>query len=149
MRRVIPFVLLLAVVATACNRDREARRARAVLSKALPQAMAFPGSSVITFSAGEDAAQIELSTMAPFKDVVAWYREALPLNGWEVQSDAVDESGAVIIYAEKAKQPLWITLRANVGSPGTTYRLMGGVVEPDSTKAQSGSSMSSNRIQRR
>src|SRR5258706_16146726 len=87
--------------------------------------------------------------MEPFKDVVEWYREALPLNGWEVQSDAVDESGAVIIYAEKAKQPLWITLRANVGSPGTTYRLMGGVVEPDSTKAQSGSSMSSNHIQRR
>jgi len=149
MRRVIPIVLSLAVLATACNRDREARRARAVLGKALPQAMSFPGSSVIRFSAGEDAAQIELSTAASLKDVTAWYRETLPLNGWEVQSDQVDRSGAVMIYAEKTKQPLWITLRANVGGPGTTYILMGGVVEPDSTKAQSGSSMSSNRIQRR
>ena len=145
-----PLLLALALLAAGCDRDRESQRARAVIGKALPGALAYPGSSVASFSAGDDAAQIELSTSASVQDVVAWYRETLPVNGWEVQSDATDRSGVVTIYAEKAKQPLWITLRANVGGSGTTYTLMGGVIEPDSTKAQrSGSSMSSNRIQRR
>ena len=155
MRRSVPLLLALLVLATGCDRDRETQRARGLVGRALQGALAYPGSAVVSFSAGEDAAQIELSTPASVQDVAAWYREALPLNGWEVQSDAADRSGAVTIYAEKGKRPLWLTLRANVGGPGTTYTLMGAVVEPDSTKAngdsayRSGSSMSSKRIQRR
>jgi hypothetical protein len=150
MRRPVPLLLAFALLATGCNRDRESQRARAVVGRALPDALAYPGSSLVSFSAGEDAAQIELSTPASLQEVAAWYRAVLPLNGWEVRSDAADRSGAVIIYAEKGTRPMWLTLRANVGGPGTTYTLMGAVVEPDSTKVQrSGSSMSSNRIQRR
>jgi len=143
-------LLVLFVLAAGCDSDREARRARAVVGRALPDALGYPGSSIVSYAAGEDAAKIELTTPAPLQAVAAWYREALPLNGWEVQSDAADRSGAVTIYAEKQQRPLWLTLRPNVGGAGTTYTLMGGVIEPDSSKAQrSGSSMSSNRIQRR
>jgi hypothetical protein len=150
MRHSIVLLLGLALFAGGCSRDKEAQRARGVVSRALPGALSYPGSSLVNYSAGEDAARIEFSTPAALKDVAAWYRQALALNGWEVQSDAVDQSGAVSIYAEKGKQPLWLTLRANVGGPGTTYTLMGAIVEADSTNAQrSGSSMSSNRIQRR
>jgi hypothetical protein len=150
MRHSIVLLLGLALLAGGCNRDKEAQRARGVVGRALPGALSYPGSSLVNYAAGEDAARIELSTPAALKDVAAWYRQTLALNGWEVQSDAVDRSGAVSIYAEKGKQPLWLTLRANVGGPGTTYTLMGAIVEPDSTDAQrSGSSMSSNRIQRR
>lgn len=149
--------LLAAVVllGTACNRDKEAARARGVIGRAMPDALSYPGSSIVGYSASDDAAQIELTTAAPVQEVAKWYREVLPLNGWDVQSDAADPSGALVIYAEKAKRPLWLTLRANAGGPGTTYTLMGGIVETDSTKAdstkaqRSGSSMSSNRIQRR
>lgn len=134
MRRSVPLLVALVLLATGCNRDRESQRARAVIGRALPGALAYPGSSVVSFSAGEDAAQIELSSPASVQEVARWYREILALNGWEVQSDAVDRSGAVIIYAEKGKRPMWLTLRANVGGPGTAYTLMGAVVEPDSTK---------------
>ena len=155
MRRFISLLAAVALLGTACNRDKEAARARGVIGRAMPDALSYPGSSIVSYSASDDAAQIELTAPAPVQEVAKWYREILPLNGWEVQSDAVDPSGAVVIYAEKTKRPLWLTLRANVGGPGTTYTLMGGIVETDSTKAdstktqRSGSSMSSNRIQRR
>ena len=45
-------------------------------------------------------------------------------------------SSRVCQYAEKHKRPLWLTLRANVGGAGTTYTLMGAVIEPDSAKAK-------------
>lgn len=149
MRRALPLLLALLVLATGCDRDRESRRARGIIGRTMPEALAYPGSSLVSYSAGEDAAQIELTTSAPVEAVAAWYRQTLPLNGWDVQSDAADRSGAVTIYAEKHKRPLWVTLRANVGGPGTTYTLMGAVIEADSTPQRSGSSMSSNRIQRR
>jgi hypothetical protein len=150
MPRALPLLLALLVLAAGCDRDRESRRARGIIGRAMPEALAYPGSSLVSYSAGEDAAQIELTTPAPVQAVATWYRQTLPLNGWEVQSDATDQSGVVTIYAEKHKRPLWLTLRASVGGPGTTYTLMGAVIEADSAKAQrSGSSISSNRIQRR
>lgn len=151
MPRSLPLLLAFLVLAAGCDRgEREASRARAVIGRAMPEALSYPGSALVSYSAGEDAAQIELTTPAPLDTVASWYRQTLPLNGWEVQSDASDRSGALTIYAEKTKRPLWITLRASVGRPGTTYTLMGAVIEPDSTKTQrSGSSISSNRIQRR
>lgn len=156
MRRSTFLLAAIVLLGTACNRDdKEAARARGVIGRAMPDALSYPGSTLVSYSASDDAAQIELTTAAPVQVVAKWYRETLPVNGWDVQSDAEDRSGALVIYAEKAKRPLWLTLRANVGGPGTTYTLMGGIVETDSTKAdstkaqRSGSSMSSNRIQRR
>lgn len=134
MRRSVPLLLALLLLATGCDRDRETRRARSLVGRALQGALAYPGSAVVNFSAGEDAAQIELSTPASVQDVAAWYREALPLNGWEVQSDAADRSGAVTMYAEKGKRPLWLTLRPNVGGPGSTYTMVGAIVAGDSIK---------------
>jgi len=153
MRRPLAVLAALALLGNACGREQEAERARGVIGRAMPEALSYPGSSIVSYSAGDDAAQIELTTAAPVQAVATWYRETLALNGWDVQSDAADASGALIIYAEKSKRPLWVTLRANVGAPGTTYTLMGAIVDStkaDSTKVQrSGSSMSSNRIQRR
>ena len=150
MPRSLPLLLVLLVLAAGCDSGREDRRARAIIGRALPDALGYPGSSLVSYAAGEDAGKMELTTPAPVKAVADWYREALPLNGWEVQSDPTDASGVVTIYAEKQQRPLWLTLRPNVGGAGTTYTLMGGIIEPDSSKAQrSGSSMSSNRIQRR
>ena len=137
MPRSLPLLLallVLLVLAAGCDRDRENRRARGIIGRAMPEALAYTGSSLLSYAAGEDAAQIELTTPAGVPAVAAWYRLTLPLNGWDVQSDAADRSGAVTIYAEKHKRPLWVTLRANVGSPGTTYMLMGAVIEADSTR---------------
>ena len=76
--------------------------------------------------------------------------EALRLNGWQVRTDQLMADGSIALYADSGRRPLWITLRATVGAPGTTYTLVGAILGADTTKAQrSGSSMSSNRIQRR
>jgi predicted small secreted protein len=127
MRRSILFFLALALLAAGCDRDRGAGQDRALAARALKGALAYPGSSVVSISAGSDAAQVDLSTAAAVQDVAAWYRRALPLNGWEIHSDAVDPNGAVTIYADKGKRPLWITLRPNVGGPGSTYTLIGAI----------------------
>jgi len=133
MRRSILLVALV-LLAASCNRDRESQRARAVIGRALPGALAYPGSSIVTFSAGEEAGRIELSSPASPQDVAVWYRKALALNGWKVQSDAADRYGVVTIYAEKGKQPLWITLRPNTGGPGSTYTMIGAIVAGVSVK---------------
>jgi hypothetical protein len=78
----------------------------------------------------------------------------LRLNGWDLQNDAVMNDGSVAILAQQGARPLWITLKANSGGPGTIYTLMGAELPkdsvPDSVALQrSGSSTSSNRIQRR
>jgi len=66
--------------------------------------------------------------------VAAWFRQALKLNGWTLQSDLTGRDGTVTLYAEQAKRPLWITLKANVGGPGTTYTVIGGIVGGDTVK---------------
>jgi hypothetical protein len=74
----------------------------------------------------------------------------LRLNGWDLQSDAVSGDSTVSILAQKGTRPLWIRLRASAGGAATTYTLIGAELPQDTTQAQrSGSSMSSNRIQRR
>jgi hypothetical protein len=133
MRRSIPFFLALALLAAGCDRERGSGQERALASRVLKGALAFPGSSVVSISAGSDAAQIDLSTAAPVQDVAAWYRRALPLNGWEIHSDVADPSG-VTMYADKGQRPLWITLRPNVGASGSTYTLIGAIAAGDSLR---------------
>jgi len=84
-------------------------------------------------SAGTDAAEVQLSSPVPVDRVAAWYREALPLNGWELKNEGKDKDGGVTIYAEKEGRPLWLTLRPNVGGAGTTYTLIGAIVDSTAT----------------
>jgi len=65
--------------------------------------------------------------------VAAWFVRVLALNHWDVQRTISDRDGTVTIYAEQGKRPLWLTLRPNVGGPGTTYTMIG-VIPTDSTK---------------
>src|SRR2546427_129280 len=86
--------------------------------------------------AGSDAGQLELPSPDAVNTVAAWFRLALPMNGWTLQSDARAADGTVSIYAQKGTKPLWISLKPSVGAPGTTYTMIGAAV--DSTKADSG-----------
>src|SRR5258705_13312282 len=103
MRRAIPFFFALALVAAGCDRDRgrDAAQDRALASRALKGALAYPGSSMVSVSAGSDAAQIDLSTPPAVQDVATWYRQALPLNRWEKHKATPDASGARTNYWEQ------------------------------------------------
>lgn len=136
MRRSIPLLLALALLAAGCDRERNAAQDRALAARALRGVLAYPQSSLVSLSAGNEAAELAFSSPAAVADVAQWYRQALTLNGWDVRSDIAQGDGTVSIYAQKDKQPLWVTLRPNVGGPGTTYTLVGAVVEPDSAKAK-------------
>ena len=129
MHRTVPLLILASLAVTgACERRREAGT-RAMAARALSGVLAYPQSSVVSVSAGEDAAQVVLETPAALDRVVPWFREALRLNGWEFQSDMTNRDGSVTMSAQKGKRPLWATFRANVGAPGTTYTLVGVIVE--------------------
>jgi len=148
MSRVLPFLLVL--LSVGCERPAEQTKDRELAVRVLSGLLAYPHSSLVTVSSGQDAAQVTLTAPADVGRVAAWYRQMLTLNGWELQNDAPGSQGGVTIYAEKGQRPLWIML--NHEGPGATrYTLVGAELPQDSTRAaqRSGSSMSSNRIQRR
>jgi hypothetical protein len=145
-----PSLAILLMLCAACERPGERTSERALAAKLLSGVLAYPRSTLVGVSAGQDAAQVTLTTPAQLSSVAAWYREALKLNGWQVRTDQAMADGSIAIYADSGRRPLWITLRPNAGAPGTTYTLVGAILGADTTKLQrSGSSMSSNRIQRR
>jgi hypothetical protein len=121
-------LLLVALLALACDRPHE-EDARRLAARALRGALTYPQSAIVTIAAGTDAAELRLTTAAPPEQVAAWYREALRLNGWQLRQDALDREGARAMYAEKDGRPLWISLRANTGGPGTTYTLVGAIID--------------------
>jgi hypothetical protein len=149
MSRILP-LLMIAGLCAGCDRTPPERAQREFAASVLQGLLAYPRSTVISVTSGTDAAQATLSTPAPMDTVATWYRRMLRLNGWELQNDAVMNDGGVSIFALQGKRPLWITLKGTPDGLGTTYTLIGAELPKDSAAAQrSGSSMSSNRIQRR
>lgn len=153
MRR-LSALLLVAAACTARDRAPDRQQEREFTASVLQGVLAYPQSSVVNLTSGTDAAQATFSTPAPVPVVATWYRQMLRLNGWDLQSDAVMNDGSVAIMAQQGARPLWITLKANRGGPGTIYTLIGAELPKDSVHdsvalQRSGSSTSSNLIQRR
>jgi len=119
------------LVALACQRPDDAAQSRALTGKALEGTLAYPRSSMVSLSAGDEAAQLVMSSPDSVRIVAKWFVEALALNHWDVKRTVSDRNGTVTIYAEQGKRPLWLTLRPNVGGPGTTYTMIG-VIPKDS-----------------
>lgn len=120
-------LLTLVLLAAACER-RQPPDPSAMVRKALAGVMAYPSSSQVSASAGADAAQLTLSTPDSLSRVAGWYRQFLATNGWTLQSD-VTTADSIAIVAQKGSRPLWLTLRSNVGAPGTTYTLISAVTD--------------------
>lgn len=148
MRR--PMLLAIALCLAACERPAERREDREYAARLMTGLFAYPQSTLITVNAGTGAAQVTLSTPAPIEQVATWYRQTLRANGWDLQSDTPMQDGSFAIYAQRGTRPLWITLRRASGG-GTIYTVIGADTTAIDTAAaqRSGSSMSSNRIQRR
>ena len=131
MTRAAAFVVALAWL-LACDRPGSPEQTRQLAGKALSGTLAYPRSTMVTVSAGDEAAELVMSSPDSVKEVARWFLEALPLNRWEVKR-TISDRGTVTIYAEREKRPLWLTLRPNVGGPGTTYTMIG-VIPTDSVK---------------
>ena len=134
MRRLA--VLLLPVLAlAACRRgDRDPAAERRFASQALTGVLAYPQSTVAGVATGTEAAEVTFTTPSEPARVAAWYRQTLHLNQWELRSDAPQADGMVMMHAMKDGRPLWVTIRPTVGGSGTTYTLVGVVLEGDSIR---------------
>ena len=136
MRQSLSLLLVVLTGASACER-RHPPDPRPMVQKAMHGVLVYPRSLVVGMEAGEDAAQITLATEDSVGEVASWFRQALTLNHWTLQSDVTGADGSVSIAATRGNRPLWITLRPNVGAPGTTYMVIGAVVaEGDSLRLQ-------------
>jgi hypothetical protein len=130
MRSILVTLVVLGLVG--CDRPKEPD-ARQVVSRALRGTLSYPQSSIVSYSAGTGAAELQLASGAPVERIVSWYRQALPMNGWELKNEGKDREGALSIYAEKEGRPLWITLRPTPNGQGTTYTLIGAILDSTTT----------------
>ncbi len=135
MSRTFVVVTVLMCAVGACERHGQVA-SRAVLRQAMQGVLAYPRSTLVSMTAGTDAGQMVFTSPDGVDTVAHWFRLALPMNGWKLQSDAKAADGTVSMYAQKGIKPLWITFKRNVGAPGTTYTLIGAVT--DSTTSDSG-----------
>ena len=142
-------LLIIAALSTGCDRTPSPRPPHELAASVLQGLLAYPQSSVVSVSSGTDVAQAVFTAPAPVDSVATWYRRTLRLNGWDLQNDAVMNDSSVSIFALQGKRPLWITLKSTPGGSGTTYTLIGAELPKDTAVQRSGSTMSSNRIQRR
>ena len=132
MTRAAVLVLICATL-LACDRPGSPEQTRRLAGQALQGTLAYPRSTMVSVSAGEEAAQLVMSSPDSVQVVARWFVRTLGLNNWDVKRNIADANGTVTIYAEQQKRPLWLTLRPNVGGPGTTYTMIG-VIPTDSTK---------------
>lgn len=135
MHRATLLVIAAAGLA-ACERAPDPAIERAQVGRALSGVLAYPRSTMVTYAAGEEAGELVLASPDSVAQVAAWFRVSLSLNGWEIQSDRPDRTGAVTLFAQKGTRPLWITLRPSVGGTGTTYTMVGAFAGTDSTAVQ-------------
>jgi hypothetical protein len=132
MTRAVGLILICAAL-LGCERPGSPEKTRRLAGQALQGTLAYPRSTIVSVSAGDEAAQLVLSSPDSVSVVAKWFVQALSLNKWDVKRNITDESGTVTIYAEQDKRPLWLTLRPNAGGPGTTYTMIG-VIPKDSVK---------------
>jgi len=154
MRR-LPLPFFVAFAAQACHRPADV--SRHTIAQSLHGVLVYPRSSLVSMASGDSAGQLMLSS-PDLPDVVAsWFRVNLAQNHWTLESDSHQPDGSIQMYAERGRQPLWITIQEATGGPGTSYSVTGAIVgsvdttkqgSPADSAQRSGSSMSSKRIQR-
>ena len=131
MRR--PSLLLIAAVLAVAACDRPERRARedyVAAARALADLVHFPGGTMISTSAGGEAAEARYTALATTDSVAAYYRGMLMSKGYEIERET-DEAGVHNIYSRRAHQPIWVRISANTGGPGVTWSVIG--IYSDST----------------
>ena len=133
MRLPIPLTLALVVGLAACDRPAD-RTTRGTVYRALRGVLVYPQSVMVQMEAGDSAGQLVLTTVDSLPAVTGWFRETFRLNAWTLQSDVTDRDGTITLYAEKNRRPVWVRIHANVGGPGTTYTVIGGIVAGDTVK---------------
>src|SRR5512145_2480600 len=128
-------LVVMLVLLVACDRPGDTARAREAVGRALSGTLAYPQSTPVTVAAGEEAAQLTMTSPDSVAVIVAWFKNALPLNGWVIVRETAGTGGSLTLFAQKGERPLWITLRPNIGAAGSTYTMIG-EIPTDSVKSE-------------
>jgi hypothetical protein len=130
------FAFFVAVTFVAGCERRRPPDPHAMVQRTMKGVLAYPKSVQVSVSAGEDAAQVTMTSQDSAGKVADWFRRSLAAGGWTLTSDVTSADGSTTISATQGKRPLWITFQRNEGAPGTTYTVIGAVVAGDSVVAQ-------------
>ena len=136
MPRAFPLLAVVAALLLGCDRPNDPAKVRQMAGRALRGTLTYPNSSVVSIAAGDEAAELVMTSPDSVAAVANWFRQALTLNGWKITRAGRDANGVISIYAEQGERPLWLTLRPNVGGTGTTYTLIGTATDSTKTSPQ-------------
>jgi hypothetical protein len=135
MTRRLLSLALVALATGACERPSERNSSdRARAARMMVGALGYPGSLILSYATGEQAAEVVLTTPAKLSDVVRWYKATFQLNAWDLKTESQERDGTVTLYAQRRARPLWVRLRANTGGPGTTYSVIGVEMQGDTIR---------------
>lgn len=134
------------LVVTACDSKPPAEAETPPLNEALPTIPLPPDATFISRQGSTDALQLSFRSTMSAEGVARFYRDMLSRPGFRLISDTEDSTGAIAIFAEGEKRPLWVRIKP-AGS-GSLVDLTGAVTGRDSSYAerQQAARDSSNRL---
>lgn len=106
-----------------------------------PEIIMPPNASFVSKSGSKEALAVLLRTPLKTDQAANYYRLALRPPSWRLISDAKDNQGATVLYAERGGRPLWVRVWPDSEFNATFVEMTGAVAElhPDSTHAPSDS----------
>lgn len=134
MRNILLLISAGVLALPACRPERAPPVKTPEVGEAFPALIVPPGGELVSRQGSADALQFTFRTAQPVADVAEFYRRMLGQPGWRIVSDMADPTGAIAIFAEGEKRPLWIRIAAD--STGTLVDLTGAVSGLDSTYAR-------------
>ena len=111
MRTSHALLAALFLLPAACKGEPE-QSEPADIMVAIPQMILPPNATFVSRAGSQDAAEVTFSTPVPVGAVADFYRGQLSRQGWRLESDTKDSAGTVMLYAEGATRPMWVSVRA-------------------------------------
>lgn len=127
------------LVFSACKKEKPAEVPSAL--DVFPVIIMPPNASFVSKSGTKDALAVRLRTPLQAEAAANYYRLALRPPTWRLVSDAKDNQGATVLYAEHSGRPLWVRVWPDSEFNATFVEMTGAVeqLHPDSTHAPSDS----------
>ena len=159
--RHLPVAALAAALLLGCTPDRPKLPTLPAAFAALPLP---PSPEYLGQSGSEDALMFTFRTVQPSDSVAVYYERLFAADSnYRMVNRNTGAEGEHAFYVEYGGRPLWVRVRPEAGNEGSIVELTGAVVATpapsarsttdsatlDSAIQRSGSSMSSNRSQRR
>src|SRR6267378_3890911 len=78
-------LVLVCAALLACERPGSPEQTRRLAGQALQGTLAYPRSTIVGISAGEEAAQLVLSSPDSVQVIAKWFVKALGMNNWDIK----------------------------------------------------------------